>query len=69
VPCSLGIVRHALVNDLPLGRNLDEARRTLDALRFTEKHGEVCSGNWREDQGARKPTTAGVARYLAKHKR
>ena len=43
-----GIVRHALVNDLPLGRNVDEALRILDALQFTEIHGEVCPANWRK---------------------
>ena len=62
-----GIIRHALVNDLPLGRNVDEALRILDALQFTEKHGEVCPANWREGEEAMKPTAAGVASYLAKH--
>jgi peroxiredoxin (alkyl hydroperoxide reductase subunit C) len=62
-----GIVRHALVNDLPLGRNVDEALRMLDALQFFEAHGEVCPANWREGQEAMKPTAAGVAEYLAKH--
>ena len=62
-----GIVRHALINDLPLGRNVDEALRVLDALQFTEKHGEVCPANWREGEEAMKPTADGVASYLAKH--
>ena len=62
-----GIVRHALVNDLPLGRNVDEALRMLDALQFTEIHGEVCPANWREGEEAMKPTAAGVAEYLGKH--
>lgn len=62
-----GIIRHALLNDLPLGRNVDEALRILDALQFTEKHGEVCPANWREGEEAMKPTAAGVASYLAKH--
>ena len=62
-----GIVRHALVNDLPLGRNVDEALRMLDALRFTEEHGEVCPANWQEGEEAMKPTAEGVAEYLAKH--
>ena len=62
-----GIVRHALINDLPLGRNVDEALRMLDALQFTEKHGEVCPANWREGEEAMKPTADGVASYLAKH--
>jgi peroxiredoxin (alkyl hydroperoxide reductase subunit C) len=62
-----GIVRHALVNDLPLGRNVDEALRLLDALQFTQEHGEVCPANWREGQEAMKPTAEGVADYLARH--
>ena len=62
-----GVVRHQVVNDLPLGRNVDEAIRTLDALQFTEEHGEVCPANWKEGDEAMKPTAAGVASYLAKH--
>ena len=62
-----GIVRHALVNDLPLGRNVDEALRVLEALQFTEEYGEVCPANWREGEEAMKPTAEGVAGYLAKH--
>jgi len=62
-----GIVRHALVNDLPLGRSVDEALRVLDALRFTEEHGEVCPANWRDGDEAMKPTPEGVAEYLATH--
>ena len=62
-----GVIRHALINDLSLGRNVDEALRVLDALQFTEKHGEVCPANWREGEEAMKPTTDGVASYLAKH--
>lgn len=62
-----GIVRHQIVNDLPLGRNIDEALRMLDALQFTEKHGEVCPANWSEGKAGMKPTTGGVADYLAKH--
>jgi len=62
-----GVVRHAVVNDLPLGRNVDEALRMLDALRFTEEHGEVCPANWHEGEEAMKPTAEGVAEYLAKH--
>jgi peroxiredoxin (alkyl hydroperoxide reductase subunit C) len=62
-----GIIRHALVNDLPLGRNVDEALRVLDALQFTEEHGEVCPANWHEGEEAMKPTAEGVAGYLAKH--
>ena len=62
-----GIIRHALVNDLPIGRSVDEALRVLDALQFTVKHGEVCPANWREGEEAMKPTSDGVASYLAKH--
>ena len=62
-----GIVRHALVNDLPLGRNVDEALRILDSLQFTEEHGEVCPANWREGDEAMKPTAEGVAEYLTRH--
>mgnify|MGYP003573561955 FL=1 len=62
-----GTVRHAVVNDLPLGRNVDEALRMVDALQFTEKHGEVCPANWREGEDAMKPTAEGVASYLSKH--
>jgi len=62
-----GIVRHSLVNDLPLGRSVDEAVRLLDALQFTEEHGEVCPANWREGEDAMKPTAEGVAEYLGAH--
>ena len=62
-----GVIRHAVVNDLPLGRNVDEALRMLDALRFIEEHGEVCPANWHEGEEAMKPTAEGVAEYLARH--
>jgi peroxiredoxin (alkyl hydroperoxide reductase subunit C) len=62
-----GIVRHALVNDLPLGRNVDEALRMLDALRFHESRGDVCPANWHDGQPAMKPTAEGVAEYLSKY--
>lgn len=62
-----GIVRHALINDLPLGRNVDEALRVLDALQFTEAHGEVCPANWNKGDDAMKPSAEGVAAYLAEH--
>jgi peroxiredoxin (alkyl hydroperoxide reductase subunit C) len=62
-----GIVRHSVVNDLPLGRNVDEALRMLDALQFTEVHGEVCPANWHAGDEGMKPTADGVASYLAKH--
>ena len=66
---SHGIVRHQVVNDLPIGRSVDEAIRTLDALQFTEEHGEVCPANWKEGDEAMKPSADGVAAYLAKHAR
>jgi len=62
-----GIVRHVVINDLPLGRSVDEALRVLDALQFTEKHGEVCPANWKPGEEGMKPTHDGVASYLAKH--
>lgn len=62
-----GVVRHSVVNDLGLGRSVDEAMRMLDALQFTEKHGEVCPANWHEGDEAMKPTAEGVADYLAKN--
>ena len=62
-----GVVRHELVNDLGLGRSVDEAIRMLDALQFSEEHGEVCPANWHEGDEAMKPTADGVADYLAKH--
>ncbi|MFW8600984.1 peroxiredoxin [Desulfobacterota bacterium M19] len=63
-----GIVRHETINDLPLGRNVDEAIRVLDALQFVEEHGEVCPANWKPGDEAMKPTAAGVAEYLSRHK-
>jgi len=62
-----GVVRHGLVNDLPLGRSVDEALRILDALQFHEEHGEVCPANWQQGEEAMKPTAEGVAEYLAAH--
>jgi peroxiredoxin (alkyl hydroperoxide reductase subunit C) len=62
-----GVVRHAVINDLSLGRNIDEALRMLEALQFTEKHGEVCPANWEPGEEAMEPTAEGVATYLAKH--
>jgi peroxiredoxin (alkyl hydroperoxide reductase subunit C) len=62
-----GTVRHAVVNDLPLGRNIDEALRMVDALQFHEQHGDVCPANWTEGKEAMTPTATGVAEYLTKH--
>lgn len=62
-----GTVRHCVINDLPLGRSVDEALRMLDALQFTDTHGDVCPANWKQGDEAMKPTAEGVASYLAKH--
>jgi peroxiredoxin (alkyl hydroperoxide reductase subunit C) len=63
----VGVVRHQVVNDLPLGRNIDEMIRMVDALQFVEEHGEVCPAGWKNGDEGMKPSTAGVAEYLAKH--
>jgi peroxiredoxin (alkyl hydroperoxide reductase subunit C) len=60
-----GVVRHMLINDLPLGRNVDEAIRMVDALQFNEENGEVCPANWVKGETAMKATHEGVASYLA----
>jgi peroxiredoxin (alkyl hydroperoxide reductase subunit C) len=62
-----GVVRHQLINDLPLGRNVDEALRMVDALQFFEENGEVCPANWTKGSEGMKDTHDGVAAYLAKH--
>ena len=62
-----GVVRHLLINDLPLGRNVDEALRMVDAITFNEENGEVCPANWTKGKEALKDTHAGIADYLAKH--
>lgn len=62
-----GVVRHAMVNDLPLGRNVDEALRLIDALQFTEEHGEVCPAGWQAGDEGMKGTPEGVKEYLAKN--
>ena len=62
-----GKVRHCVINDLPLGRSVDEALRMVDAVQFSDTHGEVCPANWKEGEEAMKPTAEGVASYLAKH--
>ncbi len=61
-----GVVRHQVVNDLPLGRNIDEMLRMVEALQYTEEHGEVCPAGWQEGAPAMDPTPEGVASYLAK---
>ena len=62
-----GVVRHSTINDLPIGRNVEEALRVIDALQFHTEHGEVCPANWKKGDEAMKPTAEGVATYLAKH--
>ena len=62
-----GIVRHALINDTPLGRSVDEALRIVDAFQHFEKHGEVCPANWKEGDTAMKGSHEGVAEYLQNH--
>ncbi len=62
-----GVVRHQVVNDLPLGRNVDEMLRMVDALQFTEEHGEVCPAGWNKGKAGMKASTAGVAEYLSGH--
>jgi peroxiredoxin (alkyl hydroperoxide reductase subunit C) len=62
-----GSVRHQVVNDLPLGRSVDEALRMVDALAFHMEHGEVCPANWRQGEAGMKPDAEGVASYLAKN--
>jgi len=61
-----GVVRHQVVNDLPLGRSIDEAIRMVDALQYFEENGEVCPANWKKGEAAMKATHEGVADYLAK---
>ena len=62
-----GIVRHQIVNDLPLGRNVDEAIRMVDALQYFEEKGEVCPANWEKGKDGMNATAEGVAKYLGSH--
>jgi peroxiredoxin 2/4 len=62
-----GIVRHQLINDLPLGRSINEALRMVDALQYNEEHGEVCPANWEEGKAAMQATVEGVSEYLSTH--
>jgi len=63
-----GVVRHQVVNDLPIGRSVDAALRVVDALQFHEEHGDVCPANWHKGDKALKATQKGVADYLGQHK-
>jgi peroxiredoxin 2/4 len=62
-----GVVQHQLVNNFPLGRSVKEVLRLVDALQFTEKHGEVCPVDWQQGDDAMKPSHDGVAAYLSQH--
>ncbi|MNE56027.1 putative peroxiredoxin [compost metagenome] len=62
-----GVVRSQIVNDLPLGRNMDELLRLVDALQFTEEHGEVCPANWKKGDKGMTASPEGVAKYLAEN--
>lgn len=62
-----GIVQHQVVNNLPLGRNVDEMLRLVDALQFTEEHGEVCPAGWQKGDAGMKPDAGGVADFLSKN--
>ena len=62
-----GVVQHQVVNNLPLGRNIDEMIRMVDALQFTEEHGEVCPAGWSKGKAGMNASPDGVAKYLAQH--
>jgi len=62
-----GVVQHQVVNNLPLGRNIDEMLRMIDALQFTEEHGEVCPAGWQKGKKGMSAATEGVAKYLAEN--
>jgi|TARA_Y100000294_G_C8417508_1_gene281423 peroxiredoxin (alkyl hydroperoxide reductase subunit C) len=62
-----GVVHHQVVNNLSIGRNVDEMLRVIDALQFTEEHGEVCPAGWVKGEEAMRPDAEGVAAYLASH--
>lgn len=62
-----GTVRHAVINDLPLGRNIDEMIRMVDTMLFTNEHGEVCPAGWHKGDKGMKASTEGVANYLGEN--
>ena len=62
-----GIVRSQIINDLPLGRNMEELIRLFDALQFNEEHGEVCPANWKKGDKGMTASPEGVAAYLAEN--
>ena len=63
-----GNIQHSTINNLGLGRNIDEMIRLVDALQHLEQHGEVCPANWKKGDDAMTPTAEGVAKYLSEHK-
>ncbi len=62
-----GVIQSMVVNNLPLGRNIDEAIRMVDALQHVEQHGEVCPAGWTKGDTAMTPTAEGVAKYLSEN--
>lgn len=60
-----GVIRHQLINDLPIGRSVDEVLRTLDAIIFHDKHGEVCPANWKAGERSMVPTQLGLEQYFS----
>jgi peroxiredoxin (alkyl hydroperoxide reductase subunit C) len=62
-----GVIQHQVVNNLPLGRNVDEMLRLVDALQFTEEHGEVCPAGWQKGEDGMQATVEGVSDYLSSH--
>ena len=64
-----GIIRVQMINDLPIGRNVDEILRLVDALKHHKEHGEVCPAGWGKGDEGMEATSAGVAKYLSKHEK
>jgi peroxiredoxin (alkyl hydroperoxide reductase subunit C) len=62
-----GVLKHITINDLPIGRNVDEILRVLDAIQFSEEHGEVCPANWQKGKEGMKPDKSGLQSYSKKH--
>jgi len=62
-----GVLKHITINDLPIGRNIDEILRVLDAIQFSEEHGEVCPANWQKGKDGMKPDDSGLKSYSRKH--
>ena len=61
-----GVLKHATINHLDLGRNVDEVLRLLDAIDFSEQHGEVCPANWKKGEKAMKPNAESLKQYMSK---